>query len=434
MIAALAVKSLRNRRLTAALTVISIALSVGLLFAVERIREQSRESFAATISGTDLIVGARSSPVHLLLFSVFRLGDATKNISWDTYRNFSSRPEIAWTIPLSLGDSHKGFRVLGTTHDYFEHLRFAGDRKLEFAAGGRWQAPRDAVLGAGVAKALNYDLGRQIVIAHGSGDVAFREHDDQPFRIVGILAPTGTPADRTIHVSLDALDALHAATDTQASDPLALAQQAAARQSERHAQEHKDAHEEHAAESMERTITAFLVGLKSRRAALGVQRAINEYSAEPLTAILPGATLLELWDVVGVAERALFLVSVLVVVVGLTTMLVALLTSLSERRREMAVLRSVGARPIHVFGLILGEAMFLTLVGIFLGVAAIYSGLLVGKPWLEATLGLFIDIGWPSAYECGLLIVTAVVGTLIGTIPAYRIYRFSLADGMLIRI
>jgi len=434
MIIALALKSLRNRRLTAALTVLSIALAVALVLAVERIREQSRESFTSTISGTDLIVGARTSPVHLLLFSVFRIGDASKNMRWDSYRDLAARPGIAWTIPLALGDSHRGFRVLGTTQEYFEHLRFAGGRRLELAFGRRFETPGEAVLGASVAAALGYELGRDIIVAHGSGEVAFSLHNDQPFRVVGILAPTGTPADRTIHVALDGLDALHGEAHAPAHDPLASAIQGARRHAESHVHEERDEHDEHASESAGHAITAFLVGLESRRAALSAQRLVNEYPAEPLTAILPGATLLEVWEVVGVAERALFAVSVLVVVVGLAGMLVALLTNLSERRREMAVLRSVGARPIHVFALILGEAALLTLLGIALGVAAVYAGLLAGRPWLEARLGLFIEVGWPSLYECGLMTLTAVAGAVIGMIPAYRIYRYSLADGMVIRI
>jgi putative ABC transport system permease protein len=206
-------------------------------------------------------------------------------------------------------------------------------------------------------------------------------------------------------------------------DPLAAAGRAGAGE-----------HEHHAGKNTERAITAFLVGLKSRGAALSMQRLVNEYSGEPLTAILPGATLLEVWEIVGAAEKTLFAVSALVVVVGLAGMLVALLTSLGERRREMAVLRSVGARPVHIFGLILGEAAFLTLLGIALGIAALYLGLVAGRPWLESRLGLFIVVGWPSAYEFALMIVVAAAGVLIGLIPAYRIYRYSLADGMTIRI
>ncbi len=436
MILALAVKSLRNRRFTAALTVLSIALAVVLLLGVERIRSEARESFASTISGTDLIVGARSSPVHLLLYSVFRIGNATNNVAWDSYTTLASRPEVAWAIPLSLGDSHRGYRVLGTTGDYFEHFRFARGRKLEFTAGKQFEDEHDAVLGAEVAEALGYKPGQSIVIAHGAGDVSFSLHKDHPFRVVGILARTGTPVDRTLHVTLTGMDAVHAEHDEASVDPLAAAMHAS-EEAEHHdtlgAEHEADDGRGHAA-GTKHAITAFLVGLKSRGASLSVQRLINEYDGEPLTAILPGPTLQEVWDIVGAAEKTLLAVSALVVVVGLAGMLVALLTSLSERRREMAILRSVGARPMHVFGLILGEAAFLTLSGIALGVAVLYIGLLAGQPWLESRLGLLIGVGWPSAHELELMMLVGVAGVLIGLIPAYRIYRYSLADGMSIRI
>ena len=436
MIVALAFKSLRNRKFTAVLTVLSIALAVMLLLGVERLRSESRESFAATISGTDLVVGARSSPVHLLLYAVFHIGNATNNLRWDSYRAIAARPEVAWTIPLSLGDSHRGYRVLGTTPDYLEHLRFGPDRRLRLAQGKPFVDQRDAVLGADVAEALGYKPGHSIVIAHGAGDVSFSLHEDHPFQVIGVLARTGTPVDRTVHVTLEGMDAVHADHDENAHDPLAAATRANVKAARHDADAADRGHEnqEHAGRDSQRAITAFLIGLKSRGAALSMQRLVNEYSGEPLTAILPGATLLEVWEIVGAAEKTLFAVSALVVVVGLAGMLVALLTSLSERRREMAVLRSVGARPMHVFALILGEAAFLTLLGIALGVAALYLGLLAGRPWLESRLGLFIVVGWPPAHEFGLMILVGTAGVLIGLIPAYRIYRYSLADGMTIRI
>jgi putative ABC transport system permease protein len=422
VILALAIKSLRNRKFTAALTVLSIALAVLLLLGVERIRHESRASFAATISGTDLVVGARSSPVHLLLSAVFHIGNATNNLRWDSYRAIAANPAMAWTIPLSLGDSHRGYRVLGTTPDYFEHFRFARDRRLVMAQGKGFGDERDAVLGADVADTLKYRLGDSIVIAHGAGDVSFSLHEHHPFKVAGILTRTGTPVDRTVHVSLAGLDAVHEDTDEGgAADPLA-----AIVREERHA----------AAKipSTPRAITAFLVGLKSRSTALSMQRWVNEYSGEPLTAVLPGVALQEVWEITSTVEKTLFAVSGLVVVVGLAGMLVALLTSLSERRREMAILRSVGARPMHVFALILGEAAFLTAAGIALGVAALYIGLLAGQPWLESRLGLFIAVGRPSAYEFGLMVLVGTAGLLIGLIPAYRIYRYSLADGMTLRL
>ena len=386
MIPALAVKSLRNRKFTAVLTLLSIALAVVLLLGVERIRSEARAGFASTISGTDLIVGARSSPVHPLLYSVFRIGNATNNVRWDSYTALASRPEVEWTIPLSLGDSHRGFCVLGTTPDYFEHFRFARGRKLEVAVGKQFEDVHDAVLGAEVADTLGYKLGQSIVIAHGAGDVSFALHKDHPFRVVGILARTGTPVDRTVHVTLEGMDAVHAEQNgIDASDPLA----AALRASEDSSSANANGHSADASVQPEskRVLTALLIGLKSRGAALSVQRFVNEYPGEPLTAILPGSTLEEVWDIVGAAEKTLLAVSALVVVVGLAGMLVALLTSLSERRREMAILRSVGARPMHIFGLILGEAAFLTLAGIAVGLAILYIGLLGGQRWLESRLG-----------------------------------------------
>jgi putative ABC transport system permease protein len=305
---------------------------------------------------------------------------------------------------------------MGTTRAYFEHYRFARDRRLALAQGRAFEQAQEAVLGADVAQALRYAPGASIVIAHGAGDVSFSLHEDRPFRVVGVLARTGTPVDRTVHVTLEGLDAVHAeANRTDDDDPLAAALHARVEQSRG-------------------ALSAMLLGLESRGAALSMQRQVNEYPGEPLTAILPGATLQEVWEIVGAAERTLLAVSGLVVVVGLAGMLVALLTSLSERRREMAILRSVGARPVHVFGLILGEAAFLTLLGITLGVLALYGGLLAAQTWLAARLGLFIGVGWLSAHEIGLIGLVAAAGVLIGLIPAWRIYRYSLADGLTIRI
>lgn len=416
MIAPLAWKSLRHRRLTAALTVTSIALAMLLLLGVERMRTESRTSFAATISGTDLIVGARSSPVHLLLSSVFHIGNATNNIRRDTARAVGERADVAWIIPIALGDTHRGYRVIGTTPAYFEHMRYGSGRSLAFDTGKPFAGAGEAVLGAEVAQRLRYGPGSLVVIAHGAGDVSFIQHAERPLRIVGVLARTGTPVDRGVFVALEALDAAHAAANAQAkSDPLAAA---------------LELREGNPSGSL----TAVLVGLKSRSAALAVQRAIGEYPGEPLTAILPGVTLQEVWEITGVVERTLFGVSVMVVLVGLAGMLVALLTSLSERRREMAILRSVGARPGHIVGLILGEAALLTFAGIGLGILVLNAALLLMRGWLAARFGVFPAVAWPSVHELVLMALVAVAGVSIGVLPAWRVYRSSVADGITVRI
>ena len=185
MILRLAIASLLARTATVSMTVLAIALSVALFLGVEQIRTGARDSFANTISGTDLIVGARTGSVQLLLYSVFRIGNATNNVTWESYQDIAAQPQVDWIVPISLGDSHRGFRVMGTTTGFFEHYRYRRDRSLTFADGGEMEDLFDAVVGADVAAQLGYALGDPIIITHGLA--SFSRHDDQPFRIAGIL-------------------------------------------------------------------------------------------------------------------------------------------------------------------------------------------------------------------------------------------------------
>lgn len=414
----LAWKSLLNRWVTVGLTLFSIALSVMLLMGVERLRVEARESFANTLSGTDLIAGARTGGVQLLLYSVFRLGHATNNISWESYLDIAAQKSVAWTVPISLGDSHRGYRVLGTTAEYFKHYRYAVNEHLAFDQGQSFSDLYDAVLGAEVAKKLGYELGEAIIIAHGASDVSFARHDDKPFKVVGVLKRTGTPVDRTVHVSLEAIEAIH--IDWQNGAPLPglsiSAEQARSK------------------DLTPKAITAVLMGLKSKILTFKMQRFINDYKEEPLTAILPGVALSELWSVIGIAENALLIISAFVVIVGLFGMLTVLLASLNERRREMAILRSVGARPGHIFGLIMGETAALTLGGISLGLGLLYGLLFIARPMIEAHYGIHVPIGGLTHYELLLLGIVMLAGFVVGALPAYRAYRLSLADGLSMRI
>ena len=415
----IALASLANRRFTALLTVFAIALSVCLLLAVERVRTEARASFATTISGTDLIVGARSGSVNLLLYSVFRIGNATNNIRWDSFETLSKHPQVKWAIPLSLGDSHRGYRVLGTDTGYFEHYRYGRGQPLQLAQGKPFADLFEVVLGAEVAEALKYKLGDQIVLAHGVATVSLTQHDDKPFRVVGILARTGTPVDRTLHISLAGMEALH--VDWQNGMPARGNAKVSAEQA-------RDMH------LQPKAITAVLLGLKSKVATFAVQRQVNEYRGEPLLAILPGVALQELWSLMGTAEKALFVVSLFVVLTGLIGMLTAILTSLNERRREMAILRSVGARPWHIAGLLVLEALTLALAGAALGLALLYGGIAASQGWVQAQYGLYLPLALPSAYEWSLLGGILGAALLMGAVPAWRAYRQSLADGLSIRL
>ncbi len=418
MMLGLATRSLWNRRLTAGLTLVTIALSVTLLLGVERLRNDARSGFANTVSGTDLIVGARSGAVQLLLYSVFRIGDATNNLDWRSYLELARHPRIAWTVPLSLGDSHRGFRVLGTTPAYFEHYRYGRKQPLRLARGRPFDGVFEAVLGAQVAEQLGYRLEQRVVVAHGAGKVSLRSHEDRPFQVVGILEPTGTPVDRTVHVSLQGIEAIHLGWEGGAPLPgLKLGSERVQRM-----------------DLTPKSITAFLVGLKSKLATFRVQREVNKYAKEPLLAILPGVALQQLWGLVGVAESALLAISGFVVLVGLAGMLTVLLAGLDARRREMAILRSVGAGPHQILGLIMGEAALLTATGIMAGLALLYALLLGVQPLAESQWGLHLSLALPNPREWLLLGIIFGAGLLSGLLPAWLAYRHSLADGLSIRL
>lgn len=413
----LAWQSLYNRRLTAILSVIAIALSIALFLGVERMRIGAKDSFTNTISGTDLIVGARAGNVQLLLYSVFRIGNATSNVSMQSIDAIGARDDVAWVVPISLGDSHRGYRVMGTTVDYFEHYRYRNRQNLEFAAGDRFDDIFDVVLGAEVAQQLGYTVGNDIVISHGIGAIGGRDHADMPFRVGGILEPTGTPVDRTVHVSLEGLEAVHLGWENGS-------QSSAFRIDAKMARE---------MDLKPDTVTAALVGTKSRFAIFQVQRFVNEYRGEPLTAVLPGVALQELWAIIGIAETALTGVSAMVVLTAILGMVTMILSTLNERRQEIAILRAIGAHTGTIFSLLLLEAVILAAGGILLGTGLLYGLLLAINPWIERSYGLYLAIGAPSLYELQLMVSILLVACLVGTVPALRAYRQSLVDGMSVR-
>lgn len=415
MIFRLAIASLFARSLTVGMTILAIALSVALFLGVEKVRTGARASFADTISGTDLIVGARSGSVQLLLYSVFRIGNATNNVTWESYQDIAARPDVDWIVPISLGDSHRQFRVMGTTRAFFEHYKYRQGRSLEVADGAIMDDLFDTVIGADVAATLGYNVDDPIIVAHGLA--SFTEHKDQPFRVSGILEKTGTPVDRTVIVSMEAIEAIHVDWKSGAQIPGRSTPADAIREME----------------LTPKAATAALVGVKSPLQTFTLQRAINEYPEEPLLAILPGVALQELWAIVGIAETALLAVSAMVVVTALIGMMATIFSSLNERRREMAIFRAMGARPITILSMLVLEAMVMAAVGALLGLVLLYVGLAFAQPILDSAFGLWLPIDAPTIQEFWVLTGVICAGAIVSLLPALRAYRMSVADGMMVK-
>ena len=418
MLMKLARLSLWNRRGTVLMTWLSLTISIALLLGIDHLRTEAKNSFTSTVSGTDLIVGARSGQLNLLLYSVFRIGNATANISWPSYQRIIKHPQIAWSIPIALGDSHRGYRVMGTNTDYFSHYRYANSQRLKLAQGQPFNGVFEAVLGAEVALKLGYQLNEQITLSHGVGAVSFSQHKDKPFTVVGILARTGTPVDQTVHVSLEAIEAIH--LDWQQGAPIPGRQ--------------LSAEQALAQDLTPKSITAFMLGLNAKMATFTVQRQINEYKNEPLTAILPGVALAELWQMLGMVENLLLLISLLVLLAALVGMITTILASMKERQREMAILRAAGAHPWYLFVLIQLEVLLITLLSMLSAAVVLWLALFALQDTLAAEFGLFIGLNiikLTSVYWAGAVLLLAA---LLATLPALLAYRRALSDGLAIRL
>jgi len=402
LILRLALASLFARALTVGMTILAIALSVALFLGVEKIRISAKASFTNTISGTDLIVGARSGSVQLLLYSVFRIGNATNNLTWQSYQDIAARADVAWAVPISLGDSHRQFRVMGTTVAFFEHYKYRKRRPLALTDGVIISDLFDTVVGSDVAKTLKYSVGDPIIIAHGLA--SFTEHKDQPFRVSGILEKTGTPVDRTVIVNMEAIEAIHVDWKSGAKTPGQSTPVDVIRRMD----------------LTPKAVTAALIGVKTPLKTFALQRAINQYPEEPLLAILPGVALQELWAIVGVAETALIAVSAMVVITALIGMMATIFSSLNERRREMAIFRAMGAGPATILGLLVLEAMLTAAFGAGLGLCMLYISLVIAPPVNDSTFGLWLAIVSSSIRELWVLFGVVLAGLIVSLVPAVR--------------
>ncbi|ERP89676.1 hypothetical protein Q670_15030 [Alcanivorax sp. P2S70] len=408
MLAKVMLSSLRTRRTSAFLIVTAMALSVLMIIGIDRVRHQVRANFSSTVSGIDLIVSARGGPMNILLYSVFRLSDPTAGIRWETVEHLANHPDVKWWIPVALGDSHRGYPVVATNDSYLSHYRYGRGEALALRAGSWFAGADQAVLGSAVAARLNYQLGDDIVLAHGASGPAIIEHDNHPFTVAGILAPTGTPVDQSVHISLNGMALIHQGGAFLSGLPAMPGRRADTPDS----------------------VNAVMLGLERRTAVLGLQRELSRYRGEPLSAIIPGVQLQRLWRITAAGENALRGTSLAVLVVALLVLVSTVLAALEGRRHELAVLRASGAGRIAVYGIIIGESLCLTLLGCMLGLLLLFVG-----QWSLAGVALEQwSLRLPETFltirELPALGSIVLAGSLAGLIPAEKAFRNSLADGL----
>jgi putative ABC transport system permease protein len=410
----LATASLWHRRNVLALVTLTLMLSITLLLGIQYLRTEVKQSFTSTISGTDLIVGARSGQLNLMLYTVFHIGNATNNIRWQTYQQLQDDPRIGWMVPISLGDSYRGHRVVGTSEQYPEFFRYGQDQRPELSAGVWFSDIFEVVLGAEVARLHQHKVGDNITLSHGGGRTSFSNHKDLPFKVSGILAPTGTPIDQAVYVSLQGLEAIHIGWQSGVAIPGRTVTPDQARQ--------RDLTPD--------AITAVLVGVDRKIQTFQIQRDINQYSGEPLSAILPGVALSELWRIMGQFEKALLGITGFVVVTSLIGLAAVLLTLQVQRRQEVAILRAAGASPLLIALLHVIECVVLAIIACVLALGAGAAAIAGLSPWLLETWGVQVSLRPLNSTEWLVIAAVPVAAVLVSLIPALRAWQGSRKQGL----
>ncbi|MDN6320994.1 MAG: ABC transporter permease, partial [Marinobacter sp.] len=339
--------------------------------------------------------------------------DATNNIRWSTYQELKKDKRIDWLIPISLGDSYKGFRVVGTDSGFGKHFQFGRGQHLTLAEGQWFSGIFDVVLGAGVAKTLNHGINDKIVLSHGGGRTSFSNHKDTPFTVTGILEATGTPVDQAVYISLQGMEAIHVGWESGVAIPgrTLTPEQAQGR------------------DFTPNAITAVFAGLDRKILTFRVQRDLNQYTEEPLSAILPGVALSELWRLMSQFERALLGITGFVVVTSLIGLIAVLLTLQAQRAHEIAILRATGASPSLIASLYIIECLALAMVACLISLALGTLAISMFGPWLLTNYGVQIQLRPLYLEEWALLASVPLAALLVALAPALSTWQQSRSQG-----
>lgn len=397
---------LRARRLFTLLNILLLALGIGSITLLMLATHQLEQRMLRDARGIDLVVGAKGSPMQLVLSSVYHLDVPTGNIPIEDAKAIEANPAVKRSLPIALGDSYRGYRIVGTTHDYIAH--YGG----EIAQGELWLDPLEAVLGAEVAGKTGLKVGDGFAGVHGVGGGEGDEHHEHPYEVVGVLKPTGTVLDRIILTAIESVWEVHEEPGHQA----AMANPAAHGAHARDPEEDWDAGRE---------VTALLIQYSSPLAAAVFPRHVNSQSA--LQAASPAFETARLFQLIGVGADVLRAFALVLILSAGLSVFIALYNALEERRYDIAIMRTLGATPGKLFGLLLTEGLVLTAVGGLLGLALGHLGAEVLGAWLRAARQGDITGFMLVQSEFWLIALALGVGLLAALVPAWRAYRTDIA-------
>jgi len=394
----LAYANLKEHFLSTILSVMLLGIGVGMVSFIVTVSEQLNDRFNRDIRGIDMVVGAKGSPLQLILSAVYQIDNPTGNIPLAEVNKLKRHPLIKYSIPLSYGDSYQGFRIVGTDSLYLSHY------KATFSEGEVWSNSMDVVLGSSVAVKLNLKMGSHFHGNHGF-DTEGHAHEESHYNVVGILNPTGTVADRLILTSTESVWDIHNHDEAEHA----------------HEGEHSHEVEEEAGE-----ITALLVKFKSPMGIMQIPRMVNQKTS--MQAALPAIEINRLYSLMGVGFTTLQIIGMVIMCIAALSVFISLLNSLKERKYELALMRSLGASPFKLFGLIVQESLLLCLAGYTLGIILGRVGIMLLSYFGEDQFQFSVSQTGVAQVEIWLLPLTLCIGLIAALIPAIRAYRSDISS------
>ena len=400
----LAWRNIIHNPLSLILNLILLTLGIGLINFIFLVNHQLKDKFDKNLADIDLVIGAKGSPLQLILSSMYHIDAPTGNISIKEAKPFlrEGHPLIKASVPLSMGDSYKGFRIIGTDYSILDLY----DAQVAF--GKKWQHLYEVTVGASVAKELGLKIGSQFKSSHGFSDDDDMVHEDGTFKVVGILKPTGSVIDQLLLCNTESVWQVHDHDHGESDNEMAHT---------------GDMSRAHLLENEDKEITSILVRYTSKKnfQALSMPRNINENT--DLQAAAPAYEINRLYDMMGTGTKALALIAYLIAIVSAISIFVSLLNSLKQRKYELSLLRVLGGKSSSLLSLILFEGLIMALLGFILGVLLS----LVALSGLSSNLSEKYNYQFESwimhGQESGLLLGTIILGLCAAILPAILAYR-----------
>jgi len=432
-LATIAWKSIRQRMLSSSLTALSIALGVALMVTVLVINSVVTRMFSQSATGYHLVVGAKGSPMQLVLNTIYFMDRPIKNLPYKYYKQHKSKSWVKHAIPFNLGDTTEDgrYRIVGTIPEYFE-VEYIPGKKLEFKQGKVIAEKFDAVIGARVARAYGWTLGSQFPIAHG-GNLA--DVHAEKFTVVGVLKATGTPIDRGVFINLDGFYAIdghqkpeedvRAEEAARASDEVVISSRPDAESTADHS---SNAEKKAADVDISKEVTAILVQTKTDSLAYLMQTRIDRGIAQAANPIEQISRLLR--DIVGNVRTMLVVMTALIIVVSGVGIFVSIYNSMADRKREIAIMRALGARRSTVFSIIVAESVLLCAGGGLVGMILGHGLVFIAGPIVEARSDVLIDPWSFEMQELYIFPALILLAIVVGLVPGLSAYRADVAKGL----